>query len=125
MKKLKYLLDSYALLAYFQAEPAGAAVRNILKDASSNHVLAFLSVISLGEIYYIIARKIGEEKAGASVKDISCLPIGLIDVTTKRVLAAAPCESAASCLLRGCICRGNGCGIFGHNRHRRSRIQGN
>src|SRR5664279_3689313 len=38
---------------------------------------------------YIIARKIGEEKAGASVKDISCLPIGLIDVTTKRVRAAA------------------------------------
>ena len=89
MKKLKYILDSYALLAYFQAEPAGAEVRNILKDASSNQVAAFLSIISLGEIYYIIARKIGEDKACASVKDISCLPIGLIDVTTERVLAAA------------------------------------
>lgn len=89
MKKLKYILDSYALLAYFQAEPAGSAVRNILKDASSNQVAAFLSVISLGEIYYIIARKKGEEKADASVKDISCLPIVLIDVTTERVLAAA------------------------------------
>lgn len=89
MKKLKYILDSYALLAYFQASPAGAAVRNILKDASSNQVAAYLSIISLGEIYYIIARKIGEEKAHASVKDISCLPIGLIDITTERVLAAA------------------------------------
>jgi predicted nucleic acid-binding protein len=89
MKKLKYILDSYALLAYFQAEPAGAEVRNILKNASSKQVAAFLSVISLGEIYYIIARKIGEEKAGATVKDISCLPIDLIDVTTERVLAAA------------------------------------
>jgi ribonuclease VapC len=89
VKKPKYSLDSYALLAYFQAEPAGVEVRNILKAASSNQVAAFLSIISLGEIYYIIARKIGEEKAGASVKDISCLPIGLIDVTTERVLAAA------------------------------------
>lgn len=70
MKKPKYILDSYALLAYFQAEPAGGKFRNILKDASSDRVAAFLSVSSLGEIYYIIARKIGEEKADASVEDI-------------------------------------------------------
>lgn len=89
MKKPKYILDSYALLAYFQAEPAGVKVRNILKDAMLNHIVAYLSVISLGEIYYIIARKLGEENADASVEDISCLPIGLIDVTTERVLAAA------------------------------------
>ena len=89
MKKPKYILDSYALLAYFQAEPAGVKVRKILKDAMSHHVAAYLSVISLGEIYYIIARKIGEEKAGASIEDISCLPITMIDATKERVLAAA------------------------------------
>lgn len=89
MKKTKYILDSYALLAYFQAEPAGVKVRKILKDAMAHHVVAYLSVISLGEIYYIIARKIGEEKAAASIEDISCLPISLIDATKERVLAAA------------------------------------
>lgn len=89
MKKPKYILDSYALLAYFQAEPAGVKVRNILKDAFSNHAKAYLSVISLGEIYCIIARKIGEKEADASVEDISCLPVCLIDATTERVLAAA------------------------------------
>ena len=89
VKKPKYILDSYALLAYFQAEPAGVKVRNILKDALSNHATAYLSVISLGEIYYIIARKIGKKKADASVEDISCLPVCLIDATTERVLAAA------------------------------------
>jgi PIN domain nuclease of toxin-antitoxin system len=51
----KYILDSYALLAYFQAEPAGAKVRNILKEAAAGAVVTFLSVISLGEIYYIVA----------------------------------------------------------------------
>ncbi len=53
MKKQKYILDSYALLAYFQAEPAGVEVRTILKDAMLNRVAAYLSVISRGEIYYI------------------------------------------------------------------------
>jgi predicted nucleic acid-binding protein len=89
MKKPKYILDSYALLAYFQAEPAGVKVRNILKDALSKHVVAYLSLISLGEIYYIIARKIAKERADASIEDISCLPISLIDVTKEHVLAAA------------------------------------
>jgi ribonuclease VapC len=85
----KYILDSYALLAYFQAEPAGARVRNILKEASASAVAAFLSVISLGEIYYIIARKRGEEKAGEITELISRLPVGLVDATKERVLAAA------------------------------------
>jgi len=85
----KYILDSYALLAYFQAEPAGAKVRNILKEAAAGAAVAFLSIISLGEIYYIVARKKGEEKAGAITEDISRLPIDLVDVTKERVLAAA------------------------------------
>ena len=89
MNKPRYILDSYALLAYFQAEPAGAKVRDILKEAAAGAPTIFLSVISLGEIYYIIARKRGEEKAGAITEDICRLPVSLVDVTTKRVLAAA------------------------------------
>jgi len=89
VNKPRYILDSYALLAYFQAEPAGAKVRDILKEAAAGAPTIFLSVISLGEIYYIIARKRGEEKAGAITEDICRLPVSLVDVTTKRVLAAA------------------------------------
>ncbi len=89
MNRPKYILDSYALLAYFQAEPAGAKVRNILKEASAGAAKAFLSVISLGEIYYIVARKRGEEKANTITEAISRLPVGLVDVTKERVLAAA------------------------------------
>ena len=93
MSRPKYILDSYALLAYFQAEPAGAKVRNILKEAAAGAAVAFLSIISLGEIYYIVARKKGEEKAGAITEDISRLPIDLVDVTKERVLAAARVKS--------------------------------
>ena len=89
MNRPRYILDSYALLAYFQAEPVGAKVRNILKEASAGATATFLSVISLGEIYYIIARKRGEEKAGEITELISRLPVGLVDATKERVLAAA------------------------------------
>ncbi len=89
MNKPKYILDSYALLAYFQAEPAGAKVRDILKEAMVCAAAVFLSLISLGEIYYIVARKRGDEKAGTNMADISRLPIQLVDVTKERILAAA------------------------------------
>jgi len=85
----KYILDSYALLAYFQAEPPGAKVRNILKEASTGAAAVFLSIISLGEIFYIIARKRGEEKAAEITELISRLPVGMVDATKERVLAAA------------------------------------
>lgn len=89
MNKPRYILDSYALLAYFQAETAGARVRNILKEAANGSVEAILSMISLGEIYYIVARKRGLEQAGVITEDISRLPVGLVEVTKERVLAAA------------------------------------
>ena len=89
MNRPKYILDSYALLAYFQAEPAGAKVRNILKEASTGAAAVFLSIISLGEIFYIIARNRGEEKAGEITELISRLPVGMVDATKERVLAAA------------------------------------
>jgi len=54
VKKPKYILDSYALIAYFQAKPAGAKVRTILKEASNGHASAFMSVISLGEIITLL-----------------------------------------------------------------------
>jgi predicted nucleic acid-binding protein len=85
----KYILDSYALLAYFQAEPAGAKVRNILKAAAAGTSKAFLSVINLGEIYYIVARKRGETEAGVITEAISRLPVVLVEATKERVLAAA------------------------------------
>ena len=76
MSKAKYILDSFALLAFFQGEPAAARVREILKKASKGYVSAYLSVISLGEICYIIERNRGEEKA-AHIK--ACHPISYAD----------------------------------------------
>lgn len=89
MKKQRFVLDSYALLAYLQAEPGGEWVRDLLKKASTGKASVFLSIISLGEIYYIIARKRGEDTAGAIVEDISSLPVEQLEAGTERVLNAA------------------------------------
>lgn len=89
MKKKGFILDSYALLAYFQAEQGGAEVRDMLKKARTEEASVLLSVINLGEIYYIVSRKLGTETARAMVEDILQLPVDLLDAGTDRALAAA------------------------------------
>ena len=89
MKKPGYVLDSFALLAYFQAEPGGAKVRDLLKKASAKKAAAFLSVINLGEIIYITERKLGPNTSENTLEDIFRLPIQLAEANMDRVLSAA------------------------------------
>jgi predicted nucleic acid-binding protein len=89
VKKPEYVLDSFALLAYFQAETGGKKVKDILKRTSAGTAYAYLSVLNLGEIVYITERRLGRDTAESTLTDISRLPIQIADAGTERVLAAA------------------------------------
>jgi ribonuclease VapC len=56
----RYIIDSYALLAYYWREPGFDQVRQLLLQHASRH---WVSVVNLGEAYYRIAR---EEDVGAA-----------------------------------------------------------
>ena len=84
-----YVLDSFALLAYFQAEAGGAAVRTVLEAARDRRAAPGMSLINVGEIYYILYRERGAARAEAAVADIRALPISLYLPTDERILAAA------------------------------------
>lgn len=89
MRNRSYVLDSFAVLAYFQAEPSGLKVKDLLKQARTGEALAFLSLINLGEIVYNVGRRRGDAAAVEVVQDIARLPIQLAKTTLDRVLAAA------------------------------------
>lgn len=89
MKKPGYVLDSFAVLAYFQAETGGPKVKDILKAASSGDAAVFLSFLNLGEIIYITERRLGSDTAESILGDILRLPIQLAEAGMERVLAAA------------------------------------
>jgi ribonuclease VapC len=89
VRKINYVLDSYALLAYFQAEPAGAKVKDLLKKVAAGDTLVFMSMINMGEIIYITGRKLGNNAAMDIYRDLLRLPIHLAEVTVDSVLAAA------------------------------------
>ena len=89
MKKPNFVLDSFALLAYLQAEPASLKVKEVLKQVRDGDAEVFLSLINLGEIVYTVERKLGEDTSREVLQDVLTLPIEIAEVTMERVLSAA------------------------------------
>jgi predicted nucleic acid-binding protein len=85
----EYVLDSFALLAYFQGEPAGAPILELMTAARDGTARLHLSLINAGEIYYILYRERGPSAANEMLDDLRDLPVELAPATKDRILAAA------------------------------------
>jgi predicted nucleic acid-binding protein len=84
-----YVLDSFAMLAYFEAEAGGAAVRVLLEAARDRKATLGMSMINVGELYYILYRERGVDQAEVALSDLRALPITLYAATDERIVAAA------------------------------------
>lgn len=85
----RYVLDSFALLAYLQAEPGGAMVKTILHEAKAGQAAAFISLINLGEVLYKLERQQGAGSVPGSIALLESLPLIVAEATRARVYAAA------------------------------------
>jgi predicted nucleic acid-binding protein len=74
------VLDSWALIAFFEDEPAAEHVENLLVRAESGTHKLLLSVVNWGEIYYNTMREVSREAADRQSKDIAGLPIEIVGV---------------------------------------------
>jgi len=88
-KSEKVVLDSYALLAYFQDEPGANQVEDLLKRAWRGEVRLLLTVVNLGEVAYVTERTLGLQKAQEALAKIEELPIQVVDVDKRIALEAA------------------------------------
>ena len=90
MKKIKRVLDSYAVLAFLNGETGCDRVRDLLAEARQTGVHLLMNEINVGETYYILSRKRGPEKADFFVETIlSGLPIRRAPNDFEQVIAAA------------------------------------
>ena len=88
--KTKRLLDSYAVLAYLNGEPAAEAVEQAMKEAGDSGSSLLMSEINIGEVYYILSRKRGPEKADYFLDTIlQGLPIQGLPVDFSLVIEAS------------------------------------
>lgn len=85
----KYVLDSYALLAYAEGEPGQDAVIEILGKALDHKAEILVSIINWGEMYYIALREGGENRAELYRTTLLKYPITIYDADAEITLQAA------------------------------------
>ena len=85
----QYVFDSFALLAYFGNEPGAETVEQLLRQAQGETVTIHLSLVNLGEVYYITQRERGPDVAMTTLALIDQLPLHQQAIDRPRVLAAA------------------------------------
>jgi predicted nucleic acid-binding protein len=88
-KPKAYVLDSWSIIAFFEDEPAGEAVGNIIADAHDHGIPLMMTTINAGEVWYILAREVSETAADQSIKDMLELGIQLHDADWKLANQAA------------------------------------
>lgn len=89
-----FVLDSHALLAYFEGETSGALVRTLIEEAEQRRIRLYVSLINWGEVFYIVRREKGEVAAHEVVARLDILPITLRNVDRRLVQAAAILKAA-------------------------------
>lgn len=88
-KPAHYVLDSFALLAHFQAEVGGPRVRGVLAQADRKQAEVYLSIINYGEAIYITEREHSLTAAQSLIAAVDQLPIIVVEADRKLVFAAA------------------------------------
>jgi len=87
LSRKKFVLDSYAILALVEDEPGAQVVADILSEEGTE---LYLSVVNLGEVYYIISRERGERAAEEVVRGImEEETVAIVEVSWPRAREAA------------------------------------
>ncbi len=74
------VLDSWALIAFFEDEPAAEEVEKLLVKAEAGTHKLLLCVVNWGEIYYNTMRKVSQAAAEQKAKEMAGLTIQIVGV---------------------------------------------
>ena len=85
----RFVLDSFALLAYLGDEPGRGRVEAVLTAAAHEECFSYVSIINQGEVLYITERESGLAQAQAALAALDQLPLSVLPADREAVLAAA------------------------------------
>ncbi|MGO8816621.1 MAG: type II toxin-antitoxin system VapC family toxin [Terriglobia bacterium] len=88
------VLDSWAIMGWLQGEePARTKVHELLEQASRAAAKLSISLINVGEVFYLIAKRHGAAPAERFLADLAMMPIQALLPDRKLILAAARLKS--------------------------------
>lgn len=88
------VLDSWAVIGWLQGEvPARGIVRGLLEQAARGETKVSISLINVGEVFYLIAKRHGAVPAERFLADLAMMPIQALLPDRRLILAAARLKS--------------------------------
>ena len=88
------ILDSWALIAFFEDEPAAEEVEKLLQQAADEKHKLLLSVINWGEIYYNTMREVSQTAAEKQSEEIAALPIEIVGISDDLIRLSVGLEES-------------------------------
>ena len=85
----QYVLDSYAMIAYFEDEAGADRVARILRQLIQRKIKGFMSVVNWGEVYYNTMREQGVAEAEKVILQLDKFPIQIVEVNKDLAYEAA------------------------------------
>lgn len=102
-KPAAFVLDSWAILAYFQDEPSAEKVADIMADAGDTSSPLLMSVINVGEVWYSIARRLSPRHGDSAVRELRNLGIIFVDIDWELAAVAARFKSKGGISYAECL----------------------
>lgn len=87
------VLDSYALLAFLQAETGSEIVRGLLEKASDRNESLHMTEVNYAEVQYVIRRRDGIQAWEQIARELPTLPIAFHPATRELADVAAELKS--------------------------------
>jgi len=83
------VLDAHAILAYFEKQPGHEIVQAALTRAVEKDSCLLMTTVNFGEVYHVVLRELGQQKADEIERIIRTLPIEIVDVDIDLAKEAA------------------------------------
>ncbi len=83
------ILDSWALMALFNGEPAADEVEKLLSQAAADRHKLLMSVVNWGEIVYSVRRGASPAMAEQKVREMAAMPVEIVPADQHQTHQAA------------------------------------
>ena len=102
MESKRFVLDSYAVMAYLEGTQGVEQVKKLFREANDGVCQLFMSTINVGEVLYITERENDLPAAQVALAKIDELPIKVIDAGRTHTVAASHLKAGGRISLADC-----------------------
>lgn len=88
------VVDAWAMIAWLLDQAAAPLFDSLVQKADVGHLRLLMSWMNVGEVYYIISKRHGPERAKEFLNRLPSLPIRLVLPDEDGILAAAKVKAA-------------------------------